>query len=158
MSRFLKISNFIGRFMLIFLTLFLSVLACSSSSSGSTFSDEEAAKVLQMVEYNLSTAESEHLDGYMWSIHEDAPSRGSTEDAMNLAMSGFDLTYEIIDWEVLSIEGDTARVRVVQITRTKGPNSDFRDNKLEAIHTLKISEDGNWKIYSSSMGEIDYLE
>ncbi len=147
------------RFTAIFLALLIASIACSSSSSsGSDFSEEEAAKIYQMIEYNLTTAEDEHLEGYMWSLHEDSPARGTTEDAMSIAMANFDLSYEILEWEVLSIDGDTARIRVVQITRTKRPNANFRDNKLEAIHTLKISEDGNWKIYSSDMGDIEYLE
>ena len=148
------------RFGMIFLALLIASMACSSSSSssGGGFSEEDAAKIYQMVEYNLTTAQDEHLEGYMWSIHEDAPGRGTTEEAMRLAMSDFNLSYEIETWEVLSIEGDTARIRVVQVTRTKGPDPNFRDNRLEAVHILKISEDGNWKIYNSEFGDIEYLE
>ena len=57
-----------------------------------------------------------------------------------------------------SISDDTAKIRVVQVTRTKQPDSDFCDNRLEAVHTLKLSADGNWKIYASDFDNIEYLE
>ena len=139
----------------ILLALALAVAGCSS---GGDVPEEVANEILSIVRWNLTYATDENLNGYMWTIHPDAPAYANTRSLMRTAMDDFDLTYQLLDSELISFSGDTARVRVIQLTRSNGPEPNFRDNQLEAVHTLKLGDDGKWKIYSSSFSDIEYLE
>ncbi len=133
----------------------LLAIACGSSSAAVSVEDRQAA--LLTVEWNLYYAEAEDMAGYMDTLHEESPGRGTTRELMQTAFDDYNLSYEIVESEIVSISDDSARVRVVQITRKKSGNLPFRDNRLTAVHTLRRGADGSWKIYSSDFSDIEYL-
>jgi len=54
-----------------------------------------------------------------------------------------------------------AKVKVVQVTRSKGDSSNFLDNRITVVHTLhKYPMDAKpeWKIYSSKITNVEILK
>jgi hypothetical protein len=93
----------------------------------------------------------------MWTLHENAPGLDQNRELTLDAFEKFDLSYSIVDWEIEEIDSQTAKIRVVQITRKVSGDEPFRDNQLEAVHTLKKDSEGNWKLYSSEFENVEYL-
>jgi hypothetical protein len=123
-------------------------------------SDEEKNDVYRLIEWNLYYARTEDLNGYMWTLHPDSPVYRETENQMAFLFSEYDLLYNIEEWEILSINPQSAHVRVVQTTRKLAGPDPFRDNRLEAVHTLRKDAEGNWKIFTTEIREesLEYLE
>lgn len=140
---------------LLLIPIFLSI-ACAGSTAAAV-SEEEREAALLVVEWNLYYAEAEDMAGYMGTLHEDSPARGTTRELMQTAFDDYNLSYDLVESEIVSISADSARVRVVQITRKRSGNLPFRDNRLTAIHTLRRGADGSWKIFSSDFSDIEYL-
>ncbi len=134
----------------------LLAIACGSSSTA-VVTEEDREAALLVVEWNLYYAEAEDMSGYMGTLHENSPGRSTTRDLMQTAFDDFDLSYEIVASEIVSISGDSAQVSVVQITRKKGGSLPFRNNRLTAIHNLRRDAEGRWKIYSSDISDVEYL-
>ncbi len=142
----------------LFWTIFIIAAGVSACSSG--VSEEEKAEVYNLIEWNLYYARTEDLNGYMWTLHPDSPVYAETESQMAFLFREYDLVYNIEEWEILSINSDSARVRVLQTTvKVAGPDP-FRDNRLEAIHTLRKDADGAWKLYTTEIraDSLEYLE
>jgi hypothetical protein len=134
---------------------------CSSlvllTSCASPVPEEEKAAALNMIEWNVYYLSIEDMNGVMWTIHEDAPGRADTMSMTQMIFDEFSLSYDIVESELQSIDTNTAKVRVIQVTRKISGEQPFRDNRLEAIHTLRRSKDGNWKIYGSEVKNVEYL-
>jgi ketosteroid isomerase-like protein len=134
---------------------------CSSlvllTSCASPVSEEEKDAALNMIDWNLYYLSIEDLNGVMWTIHEDSPGRADTMSMTQMMFDEFSIAYDVIESELQSIDANTAKVRVIQVTRKISGEQPFRDNRLEAIHTLRKSKDGNWKIYSSEVMNVEYL-
>jgi hypothetical protein len=140
-----------------FLLLFIALLACSSSSeSAPEITDADREAVVNVVQWNLYYLEVEDINGAMNTIHEDAPGRMETQNTTLEMFNRFDLGYELLENELVSIDSDTAKVRVKQLTWKKAGDEPFRTNRITAVHTLKKSADGNWRIYSSSVDDVEY--
>lgn len=139
------------------IVLLIALLACGSSSDSApavTEADQEAA--INVVKWNLYYLEAEDINGAMNTIHEDAPGRAETQSMTLDMFNRFDLGYELLENELLSINSDTAKVRVKQLTWKQAGDEPFRTNRLTAVHTLKKSADGNWRIYSSDVENVEY--
>jgi hypothetical protein len=137
------------------IVLFVSIFLMSACGLG--ISEEERNEVFSLIEWNLYYARTEDLNGYMWTIHPDSPVYSETEPQMAMLFREYDLAYSIEEWEIISINSQSARVRVVQTTRRVSGAEPFRDNLVEAIHTLRKDAEGEWKIYSTEIRE-DSLE
>jgi hypothetical protein len=137
--------------------LLIAMLACSSSSeSAPEVTDADREAVVNVVQWNLYYLEVEDINGAMNTIHEDAPGRSETQNTTLEMFNRFDLGYELLENELVSIDSDTAEVRVKQLTWKKAGDEPFRTNRITAVHTLKKSADGNWRIYSTSVDDVEY--
>ena len=131
--------------------LLIASLILLISGCGLRVSEEERQDVYNLIEWNLYYARIEDLNGYMWTLHPDAPGYSETQSQMELMFRAFDLAYTIEEWEIVSIDQNSARVRVVQTTRKLAGDQPFRDNRLEAVHILRKDSEGAWKIYATEI-------
>ncbi len=99
-----------------------------------------------LIAENLRAFNREDLDAYMATLAPAAPTYERTREIAAARFAAYDLEATTEAVEVLAVAGDNARVRIVQITRATGKNSDFRDNRLAAVHQLK-RVGGRWKFY-----------
>ncbi|WP_157076628.1 hypothetical protein [Sutcliffiella cohnii] len=118
-----------------------------------TRSDED--EINEIIKQNLIAAENKDLKAYMSTLHTEAPAYASTSDMMEEFFSTYDVKYTWDEIEVVEIKGTEAEVRVVQTTLNIG-DVPFDDNRLEAVHTMKV-EDGEWKIYATEVIDVVYL-
>jgi hypothetical protein len=102
---------------------------------GTQVTEEDKAQAINVVKWNLYYAQVEDLAGYMRTIHDDSPARADTLSVMQMIFNEFNLSYQIVTYQILSISKDSATT----------------------VHTLKKSEDGKWKIYYSEMEDVQYL-
>lgn len=133
----------------------LLITACGTPAEPATEAD--FAAVYEIVELNAYYLATENLDGVMWTLHEDAPGLEQNRTLTQEAFDKYDLTYSIVDWEIEEIDSQTAKIRVIQVTRKVRGDEPFRDNQLEAVHTLRKDSEGNWKLYSSEFENVEYL-
>ncbi len=133
----------------------LLITSCGTPAEPATEADYAA--VYEIVELNAYYLATENIDGVMWTLHENAPGLDQNRAITLEAFDMYDLSYSIVDWEIEEIDSQTAKIRVVQITRKVRGDEPFRDNQLEAVHTLKKDSEGNWKLYSSEFENVEYL-
>ena len=133
----------------------LLITACGTPAEPATEADYAA--VYEVVELNAYYLATENMDGVMWTLHENAPGLDQNRALTQEAFDTFDLSYSIVEWEIEEIDSQTAKIRVVQITRKLRGEDPFRDNKLEAVHTLKKNSEGAWKLWSSEFENVEYL-
>jgi ketosteroid isomerase-like protein len=93
----------------------------------------------------------------MRTIHDDSPAKADTHTAMQKIFSDFNLAYYLVQYEIISISVESADIRVTQDTRKVSGDLPFRDNRLTAVHTLRRTADGKWKIYYSEMEDVQFL-
>jgi hypothetical protein len=132
------------------------LLVSASCSAGSAATEEDKDQVVNVIKWNLYYAQAEDLSGYMRTIHADSPARVDTQNAMKMIFREFTLSYQLVDYEIISISNSSADIRVTQDTLKVAGELPFRDNRLTALHTLKKSDDGKWKIYYSEMEDVHY--
>jgi ABC-type glycerol-3-phosphate transport system substrate-binding protein len=132
------------------------LLVSAACSAGSAGTEEDKDQVVNVIKWNLYYAQAEDLSGYMRTIHADSPARVDTQNAMKMIFREFTLSYQLVDYEIISISNNSADIRVTQDTLKVAGELPFRDNRLTAIHTLKKSDDGKWKIYHSEMEDVHY--
>ncbi len=136
------------------------IISCWCLPASAAAPIDEAA-VLAAVRANMAALEDEDLDGYLATIHEDAPGFGSTRKIVAQLFEDYDLAYELEKLELVEDEGDEApapgeaKVSFVQVTR-KIKGGEFRDNRVTGVHTLKTS-DGAWKLLATEVQNIEYL-
>lgn len=140
---------------LAFLFLFLSSGCNFATETEVTEADRE--QVVNVIKWNLYYAQVEDLAGYMRTIHEDSPARADTHTAMQRIFSDFNLSYYLVQYEIVSISVESADIRVTQDTLKVSGDLPFRNNRLTAVHTLRKTDDGKWKIYYSEMEDVQYL-
>ena len=150
----------IGRFCfprLLSLALVLLLLTAACDLAGSQVTEEDKERAINVIKWNLYYAQAEDLAGYMRTFHDDSPGRAKTLSAMQLAFNEFNLSYSLVDYQILSITQDTIDIRVIQDTRKISGDLPFNDNRLTTVHTLKKTADGKWKIYSSDFEDVQFL-
>jgi hypothetical protein len=130
------------------------------AACGLKISEEEHAAAYDLIERNLYYASIEDVNGYLGTLDPESPVYNETQTQMPFLFGELDLTYDIEAWEILSIDRETARIRVVQVTRKIESSEPFRDNRLEVIHSLRKNGEGEWKIYASDFieGSLEYLD
>jgi len=106
---------------------------------------EEAIAVIRK---NLEATQNEDVEGVLATIHEDSPQLQSTKRGMEYIFKNFDMKYELLEAEVISITNDEVRVFYRQRTEAvKGTG--FTNQDAAGIHILRKSKDGHWKIYKT---------
>ena len=112
--------------------------------------------LVSVIEKNIQMCRDENAQGFMETIHEDAPGYSTTKQGLEQMFDAYDLSYELKETNVLDKSKDEARIHFVQVTKKiSGP--EFRDNQLEGVHTLKRSR-GVWKIFNTEVTNITFLD
>lgn len=104
-------------------------------TSNRTRANRRLADTLRkIVIHNLNAMQNENMSEALYDI--DAPLRAGMEAQIREMFARYDLSYRLVSFELLSCDGTTARVKVVQDTRKRrGPA--FTNNRGTFIHTFK---------------------
>lgn len=111
---------------------------------------------LPVLEQQFEALNNKDINSYMKTIHEDSPGYESTKNTLADLFKNYNQTFELVSWEVVSATADEIKVKVVY-TIKNAEGSDKKDEKVTATHTLMKSGD-IWKVYSTAIDKIEYLE
>jgi hypothetical protein len=132
----------------VFALISILVFACSNS--------EEYLTPESVIEANAKYMTEENFDKVMDTIDKDSPAYASSESMVKKLFDLYDLNYKIISMKVINESNDEAQVEFVQeTTKIKGPA--FKNNRVDGVHILK-RDDNSWKIYSTKITNIQYLD
>jgi hypothetical protein len=132
----------------VFTLISILVFACSNS--------EEYLTPESVIEANAKYMTEENFDKVMDTIDKDSPAYASSESMVKKLFDLYDLNYKIISMKVINKSNDEAQVEFVQeTTKIKGPA--FKNNRVDGVHILK-RDDNSWKIYSTKITNIQYLD
>jgi hypothetical protein len=120
----------------VLLVLFLVLFSLDVSACGLGISEEERDAVYNLIEWNLYYARVEDLNGYMWTLHPEAPGVNDTKAQMAVIFREFDLAYDIEEWEILRSMIDQPR------------SESFRS--LGSSRVLNPSAITEWRQYTTS--------
>ena len=110
-----------------------------------------------VVKTNIFAVSKKNINMALSTIHPESPTLESSKDMMTYIFARLQLKYTIQQLEVKEIDGDEAKVEVLQVTQKVSGNAAFRDNRVKMLHTMK--RDGKkWKMYSSEAFLIEYLK
>ena len=110
-----------------------------------------------VVKTNIFAVSKKNINMALSTIHPESPTMESSKDMMTYIFARLQLKYTIQQLEVKEIDGDEAKVEVLQVTQKLSGNAAFRDNRVKMLHTMK--RDGKkWKMYSSEALFIEYLK
>ena len=110
-----------------------------------------------VVKTNQFACTKRNINLALSTIHPESPTLESSKDMMTYIFARLQLKYTIQQLEVKEIDGDEAKVEVLQVTQKVSGNAAFRDNRVKMLHTMK--RDGKkWKMYSSEALLIEYLK
>ena len=120
--------------------------------------DPVTIKELQdVVRTNIFAVSKRNINMALSTIHPESPTKESSKDMMTYIFARLQLKYTIQQLKVTEIDGDEAKVEVLQVTQKLSGNAAFRDNRVKMLHTMK--RDGKkWKMYSSEALFIEYLK
>ena len=103
---------------------------------------EEAISVIKK---NMEATEKKDVKGVLATIHEDSPQLESTKKGLAFIFKSYNLKFNLLKAEAISITKDEVQIYYKQ--RTEGAGVETRDT--EGIHILRKSKDGKWKIYKT---------
>lgn len=89
-------------------------------------------------------------------MHPEAPGFAKSRQLTEQLLANYDLIYMIQSLNIVSESEEEAKVRFVQMTE-KAAGPEFRRNRVSGVHTLRKYR-GAWKIYSTKMESIEYLD
>lgn len=117
--------------------------------------NSEKAAIQSVVTLNLKALNEENIEAYMATIDPNSPGFEVTKNAIAQNFSIYDLNYVMNKFDVETISGNTAIVTVDQTTtRIRGPQ--FRNNRMVLMHQFNKSN-GEWKVFSSKVQKVEYL-
>jgi len=135
------------------LILMMAALIAGGCAQQEAVSEDES---LAAVRANIKAAQEEDLEAYLATIHPESPSYQQTKKLVRRLFENCDLSGELLELKLLAKTEDEARVEFVQKTRKlRGP--EFQDNQVFGVHLLKKS-DGRWKIMSTEIKKVEYLD
>lgn len=105
-------------------------------------------QAINVIKRNIEATEAKDIKGVLATIHEDSPQLESTKNGMNYVFKNYNLKFELLKTEAISITNDEVQIYYEQ--RTEGHN--FKTRESAGIHILRKSKAGKWKIY-----ETEYL-
>ena len=136
-------------FILITFVACLLAVGCSQKT-------ENDSGITSVVYENMKYAQNEDIENFMATIHDQAPKYASTEKQIQQSFNTYDIKYKLEEVKVIEKSDQIAKVKFVQIAeKINGPV--FRNYKVTGIHILKKSN-GKWKIYSTLIEKVDYLD
>ncbi len=114
-------------------------------------------EIKDVIKTNIFAVSKRNINMALGTIHPESPTAESSKDMMTYIFGRLQLKYTIQQLEVKEIDGDEAKVEVLQVTQKLSGNAAFRDNRVKMLHTMK--RDGKkWKMYSSEALLIEYLK
>ncbi len=118
--------------------------------------NSEKAAIQSVLTLNLKALNEENIEAYMATIDPNSPGFELTKNAIAQSFSIYDLNYVMNKFDVTTISDNTAIVTAEQTT-TKIRGGQFRNNRMVLIHQLNKSK-GEWKMFSSKIQKIEYLD
>lgn len=110
--------------------------------------DDELFKV---IEKNVQTMADKDIDSHMETITSDESAQAGTKELME-QMEAYDLDIEVANLKVEEKDEKEAQVSYTQKTvKKEGP--DYQNTEVDGVHTLKLDEDGEWKIFDTEINE-----
>jgi hypothetical protein len=104
---------------------------------------------------NVKAMENEDLERAMATVDDQCEAYEQTKQLAKKLFETYDLKYELDSVRVTGQTDTEAKVECLQTTRkVSGPA--FRDNKISIVHRLR-NTDGIWRIYSTQVLRLDYL-
>lgn len=132
------------------------VLALEETNIHIAQNKKERSSIEKLIEENLKAYQKENINALMASIHPRSPVRKETEELSKMVFSLYDLEYEYSNLEILELSGSEATIQMTQTTK-KIKGSDFRDNRVTSIQTLK-KDNGQWKFFDLlAIKDLEYL-
>ena len=117
--------------------------------------NSEKAAIKSVVILNLKALNEENIEAYMATIDPKSPGFELTKNAIAQSFSSYDLNYVMNKFDVATISGNTAIVTVDQTTtKIRGPQ--FRNNRMVLKHLFN-KYNGKWKMFSSEIQKVEYL-
>ena len=112
--------------------------------------------LISVIEKNLQMSREENTEGFLETIHKEAPGYSTMKQGLEQMFNAYDFNYELKEADVLEKSRDEARIHFIQVTKkVSGP--EFQDNEVEGIHTLKRSK-GDWKILNTEVTNVRFLK
>lgn len=134
---------------LLAILMIFSVLLTGCKSAGEK-------EVISFIEKNLQYFNDEDLDAYMDTIFKESLIYEPIKIAIKQAFETYDFNVTSDKIEVLEIDDETAKVKVVQvIKKVEGP--EFKNNKSNVVLTLIKTEDG-WKVTNQEVKGVEYID
>ena len=121
--------------------------------TGAVTDSSAAQACLTVLKQNLQAATQKDVEGYTATLVTSA--RESTAKEMH-AFAKYDLTHELLSFEVVKQEADSMLVAAQQKTVNQGQN-DYRDHITQAHHTF-VLENGQWKIKETVMTNTEFID
>lgn len=116
--------------------------------------DEEAAR--NAIASYLDALNREDLAGALRIVHPESPMREATSQTLSWLFETYDLEHALESVRVLERSDDEMYVHSVQVmSKTDGPP--LSDVRTEYVHTLRLSQGGQWRLYASVEGERQVL-
>lgn len=112
--------------------------------------------IIGVIHENLQAYRVEDIDRVMETVDPDSPVYDSTRSVTLQLFSGYDLSYELKDIHLIFYDGETAEVEFVQVTK-KINGAEFRNNRVAGVNFLRKTDSG-WKIYSTIISSVEYLD
>ena len=122
--------------------------------TGAVTDSSAAQACLTVLKQNLQAATQKDVEGYTATLVTSA--RESTAREMHAFFAKYDLTHELLSFEVVKQEADSMLVAAQQKTVNQGQN-DYRDHITQAHHTF-VLENGQWKIKETVMTNTEFID
>jgi ketosteroid isomerase-like protein len=120
-------------------------------------STEDQNKVTAVIKANLESSEKEDAQAMEATLSSDYPDRQTSLLVAQQLWAAFDFKVQVDNLRIIQGKDSEAKVRyTVTITKVKGP--EFRNLKIDAVETVKKTQDGTWKIANSETVTQEYLD
>lgn len=124
------------------------IAACSGEKS---VEDQLKAVVME----NFKTTEAENMSAMLDTIHTQSPFYAQTEKLAVQIFDAYDLKYELLEFKYVGLDGEDA-IAEYKFSTKKVAGGVFKDNIINTRQKFR-QEDGNRKIWSMAILEIDYI-
>lgn len=122
--------------------------------TGAVTDSSAAQACLTVLKQNLEAASHKDVEDYTATLV--ASARESTAKEMRVFFAKYNLTHELLSFEVVKQETDSMLVAAQQKTINQGQN-DYRDHITQAHHTF-VLENGQWKIKETVMTNTEFID
>lgn len=132
--------------------IFTSIILTLSPTLALT--DSPSLLIKQVVTENIRATQAEDVDAVMVTMHSKSPNWAATKTQLPALFERFELKYELIKYEFVSVSGEYAIARVKQNT-TAEKDAGFRNNTIDSFMVFK-KDNGKWTIWAQTILEIKF--